>query len=220
MGHRQLQRILCERNHTTSRPRFRLSRIRRSAYYEYLEELKRHISRSPSLSTIKRRLVLDTGTPTFDVITWEPLQTLHAELGNPVSMLKELADAWGGRLEVNGLLAYEDGKRVQDIFVKQDGIATYYHEDDVNLWMMIKAVGEPLDGKHIGDALLQMDRQSRAAYYRQFEPQLKALKEKFGIHRIDELDTKGTPSQTDEEEDYAPSMLFDFVDMMPDYAGC
>jgi hypothetical protein len=102
-----------------------------------------------------------------------------------MDMLREVANAWGERLEVNGLLAYEDGKPGdEDIFLEQADPHQYYYKDDVHLWLMTEVVKELVDGKHIGDFLLNMDRQSRATYYRKFEPQLQALKETYGIRRI------------------------------------
>lgn len=175
LTHRQLEKILSHRRHP----------IHGLTYHEYLKELQLGTCVHTSLSTIKRRLVIDTGTPNLRATTWCPRQPIRSRCGNPMDMLREVANAWGGRLEVNGLLAYEDGKPVdEDIFLEQADPHQYYYKDDVHLWLMTEVVKEPVDGKHIGDFLFNMDRQSRAAYYRKFEPQLQALKETYGIRRI------------------------------------
>ena len=175
LTHRQLELVLSHRRR----------RIHELIYRDYLKELGAGTCKSNPLSTIKRRLVIDTGTPNFEATTWRPRQLIRSRCGNPMDMLRELADAWGGRLEVNGLLAFEDGNPVEkDIFLEQADPHQYYYTDDVHLWLMTEIVTEPVDGKHIGDLLLDMDRQSRAAYYRKFEPELRALKEMNGIHRI------------------------------------
>jgi hypothetical protein len=164
-------------------------------YNEYLEELKCGTRESSPLSTINRRLVIDAGTPVFAATTWRPRQPISSLWGDPMEMLRELANAWGGRLEVNGLTAYADGEPIQeDIFLEQVDPHRFYYSDDVSLWLMTEIIEEPVDGKCIGDILLGMDRQSRAAYYRQFEPQLQALKERYGIGRIANISTEQVES--------------------------
>jgi hypothetical protein len=175
LTHRQLERILIHRRH----PNHGL------IYRDYLKDLELGTSIRSSLSTIKRRLVIDTGAPMLEAATWRPRQPIRSRCGNPMDMLSEVATAWGGRLEVNGVLAYEDGKPVdEDIFFEQVEPHQYYYADDVHLWLMTEVVKELVDGKHIGEVLLSMDRKSRAAYYRKLEPQLLALKEAYGIRRI------------------------------------
>ncbi|KUJ12961.1 uncharacterized protein LY89DRAFT_687873 [Mollisia scopiformis] len=156
---------------------------------QYLEEL-RFASTAPNpLSTIKRRIVLETRSSTFEPDTWRPRHSLRVpkQGHNPIDMLQELASAWGGRLEVNGMLAYEDGNPVGgDILLEQSEPRLFYYKDDVHLWLMTEIVKEPVQGKHIGQFLLDMDRSSRAAFYGKYETELQALKQKYGIHRVGE----------------------------------
>jgi hypothetical protein len=173
--HRQLERILSHRKQADHG----------LTYRGYLKELQLGTYVHSSLSTIKRRLVIDTGTPMLEAKTWRPRQPIRSRCGNPMDMLSEVATAWGGRLEVNGVLAYEDGEPVdEDIFFEQVEPHQYYYADDVHLWLMTEVVKELVDGKHIGEILLSMDRRSRAVYYRKFESQLQAMKEMYGIRRI------------------------------------
>lgn len=172
LTHRQFERVLSHRT-----PGYTYSR--------YIKELKLGTCAHSSLSTIRRRFIIDTGSPNPEAITWYPRLRIQPRCGNPMELLSEVANTWGGRLEVNGLLAYNNGTCVdEEIFLEQSDPHQYHYKDDLYLWMMTQIVKDPIDGKHIGTFLLNMDRQSRYAYYRKFEAQLQALKELHGIRQI------------------------------------
>ncbi|KAF8856415.1 hypothetical protein BDZ45DRAFT_476260 [Acephala macrosclerotiorum] len=62
LTHRQLEKILSHRR----RP------VHNQIYHEYLNELRSGTRESSPLSTINRRLVIDTGTPHLAGTTWRP----------------------------------------------------------------------------------------------------------------------------------------------------
>lgn len=196
LSHRQLGKVLQRRGHPVLRERL--------TYYKYLQELRLGTLATSSLSTVKKQLVIDTGVPTFERETWKPKQRItqvRSSGGNPLHMLHELAIAWGGRLEVNDVLVFEDGNPVEDIFLEESDPPIYYFKDDVHLWLMTEVVKDPLEGKHIGDYLCGMDRSGRAAYYRKFEDELEALKFKYGFRSVENLSIEESKARTEKELD-------------------
>lgn len=159
--------------------------VRGLVYHEYLKELWIATSPQSALSTINRRLVIDTGDPILDTETWRPRYPIDSRHGSPMIVLKEVALAWGGCLEINGMLASPNGENVSnEIFLEQVEPHLYFYKDEIYLWLMTEVVKEPVDGKHIGELLLSMDCRSRAAYYGNYESQLQALMVVHGIRRI------------------------------------
>lgn len=190
-------------NHLERILRYRSDPVKKLTYDEYIKELRLGTSPDSPLSNIKRRMIFNMRTPLFDDTpgAWQPKRHYRITR-NPMDMFQELASAWGGRLEVDGLLAYENGNGVGDtLFYERTNPHQYYFKDYLHVWLMAEIVTEPTDEthrgnliveRHLGQDLLNLDRQSRDAYFHNFEPQLEALKAKHGIRRLDGPDF--TPS--------------------------
>lgn len=177
-------------NHFASRQLARILKkradpVRGLTYEEYLKELRIGTSPQSALSNIKRCLVINTGDPTLDTETCRPKYPIDPRYGSPLDILREVAVAWGGRLEVNGILAYYEGNPVKnEIFLEQVEPYRYLYNDEVCLWLMTEVIKEPFDGEDIKNLLLNMDFQGRAAYYCNFESELQAL---MGVHGIRQI---------------------------------
>jgi hypothetical protein len=103
---------------------------------------------------------------------------------NPMDMLQEVASAWGGRLELNGVLVFQDGQAIGDIFLEQREPKQYFYKEDVDLWLMTKIANEEVEGKCVGEFLLGLERGRRVECCRRFEAQIEELRRVYGIQSI------------------------------------
>ncbi|KAE9368041.1 hypothetical protein N431DRAFT_429278 [Stipitochalara longipes BDJ] len=170
LTHRQLEKILNHRVHP----------VHSLTYHEYLKELQLSINAHTALSTVNRRFVIDNGPSTLAAPNWRP----RPIRGNPMDMLQEVASAWGGRLEVNGVLAFQDGQVLEDVFLEQMEPKQYFYKEEVDLWLITEIVKEEVDGKCVGEFLAGSERGARRVYCRGFEKQIEELRTAYGIRRI------------------------------------
>jgi hypothetical protein len=170
LTHRQLEKILSRRIHP----------VHSLTYREYLKELQLGTDTHSALSTINRRLVIDTTPPALSAPSFRP----RPIRGNPMDMLQEVASAWGGRLEVNGVLVFQDGQAVEDVFLEQREPKQYFYKEDIDSWLLTEVIKEEVEGKCVGEFLAGLERGRRMEHCRRFETQIEELRESYGIRRI------------------------------------
>lgn len=160
----------------------RIRPVHSLTYKEYLKELTLGTEAQSPLSTVSRRFVIDTGPSTMSAPSFRPRPMKGY---NPMDMLREVASAWGGRLEINGVVVFQDGRAVGDVFLEQTGEPKqYFYKEDVDLWLMTEIVNEEVEGKCVGQFLLGLERGRRVEYCRRFEAQIEELRRVYGIQRI------------------------------------
>jgi hypothetical protein len=125
--------------------------------------------------------------------------------GNPAPMVREIARAWGGRLVVNGLLAFEDGGEREEVFCVQDVLVEdvaegegegeerrekkFFWREDVEVWLcaeVLKEVEDKGEGRYGPGYLAGLGREERRAFMRRYEEKIRALRAVRGFRRIEE----------------------------------
>lgn len=120
--------------------------LRYGIYADYLDVIKK-TSKGEALLRIKGRLAMDVREP-FHSDGRELEDTVRESLGNPGILLEELADAWGGCLEVDDVIAYQEGKRMADIFMEKryQGEDVYFYEFKVYMYLQLKVTKNYIKG--------------------------------------------------------------------------
>jgi len=107
----------------------------RTVYSDYLAVLERAGGKNGYLQHLKRKMILHTGPREFDE-NGIPSRSVPAALGSPDEMLCDLNQAWGGSLEMNGILCFENGQHIYDMFVKaktSESEGSFYYCDEVRM---------------------------------------------------------------------------------------
>ncbi|KAE9376091.1 hypothetical protein N431DRAFT_556340 [Stipitochalara longipes BDJ] len=97
-----------------------ISNVSRNLYRAYLDILQRAGGQDGYLQHLKRKMILRTGPYEIDK-DGAICRSVPEALGDPDEMLRELNQAWGGSLEMNGISCYEDKQIVQRIFERGSG---------------------------------------------------------------------------------------------------
>ena len=180
---------------------YRLHPVRSILYKLYLLALQVGAHEDSPFARVKRRFVIETPVATLD-----PTLRPRSLVGNPVPMVREIARAWGGSLEVNGVLAFRDGEEVGEVFLVQEQVQEqdeemgkegkvmvkkYFFKEDVDLWLLAKLMrelDEDEDGRGIyaSGSLAGLERSERRALCARYEERMRALWEVIGIRRIEE----------------------------------
>lgn len=107
--------------------------MQRTLYNDYVTVLEMAGGKRGYLRHLKRNFIIYTG-PCELGESGTPPRSISATLGNPDEMLCESNAAWGGDLEMNGVLCYKDRRHVTDTFLKaftEDGEEAFFYESEL-----------------------------------------------------------------------------------------